>query len=108
MAILSGCDYLENIHGLGLKKAHMLMRKYKTAEKVIRFLHLDGQYRIPRDYEKEFKRAELTFIHQRVFCPEKKCLVHLEPLPPHMLAEAYKSEKLLFVGPWVGCICSPS
>lgn len=34
MAILSGCDYLESIQGLGLKTAYRLMRKYKTAEKV--------------------------------------------------------------------------
>ena len=34
MAILSGCDYVESIVGLGLKTAYRLMRKYKTAEKV--------------------------------------------------------------------------
>lgn len=34
MAILSGCDYLDSIVGLGLKTAYRLMRKYKTAEKV--------------------------------------------------------------------------
>lgn len=34
MAILSGCDYLESVPGLGLKTAYRLMRKYKIAEKV--------------------------------------------------------------------------
>jgi 5'-3' exonuclease len=34
MAILSGCDYLESIQGVGLKTAYRLLRKYKTAEKV--------------------------------------------------------------------------
>ncbi len=35
MAILSGCDYLDSVPGMGLKTAFKLMRKYKTAEKVI-------------------------------------------------------------------------
>ncbi|RUS16027.1 PIN domain-like protein [Endogone sp. FLAS-F59071] len=34
MCILSGCDYLPSIPGMGLKTAHKLLRKYKTAEKV--------------------------------------------------------------------------
>ena len=34
MAILSGCDYLDSVAGLGLKTAHKLLRKYKTPEKV--------------------------------------------------------------------------
>ena len=34
MAILSGCDYLENIPRLGLKTAHRLVRKHKNVDKV--------------------------------------------------------------------------
>jgi exonuclease-1 len=34
MAVLSGCDYLKGIKGIGLNKAHKLMRKYKTVERV--------------------------------------------------------------------------
>lgn len=34
MAILSGCDYLENIPRMGLKTAHRLVRKYKSIDKV--------------------------------------------------------------------------
>lgn len=34
MAILSGCDYLENIPRLGLKTAHRLVRKHKVIDKV--------------------------------------------------------------------------
>lgn len=36
MAILSGCDYLDSVIGLGLKTAYKLLRKYKTPEKVRR------------------------------------------------------------------------
>ena len=34
MAILSGCDYLENIPRLGLRTAHRLVRKHKAIDKV--------------------------------------------------------------------------
>ncbi|ORY92746.1 PIN domain-like protein [Leucosporidium creatinivorum] len=81
MAILSGCDYLESIQGVGLKTAYRLMRKYKTAEKVIQFVRLEGQLKVPRSYPDDFKRAELTFLHQRVWDPVQNALVHLEPVP---------------------------
>jgi exonuclease-1 len=34
MCILSGCDYLPSIKGVGLKTANKLMRKHSTIEKV--------------------------------------------------------------------------
>lgn len=39
MAILSGCDYLENIPRLGLKTAHRLVRKHSVIEKVYSYLN---------------------------------------------------------------------
>lgn len=32
--MLSGCDYLPSIPGIGIKTAHRLLRRYKTVEKV--------------------------------------------------------------------------
>lgn len=32
--MLSGCDYLPSIVGIGLKKAHRLLRRLKTVERV--------------------------------------------------------------------------
>ena len=69
MAILSGCDYLTNINKMGLKTAYRLVRKHKTIEKILRMLQFDGQYHVPAGYLEAFKKAELTFLHQRVFCP---------------------------------------
>lgn len=34
MCILSGCDYLSSIPGMGVKRAHALIQKLKTYEKV--------------------------------------------------------------------------
>lgn len=83
MAILSGCDYLASINNMGLKTAYRMIRKHKTIEKVIRILQFDGKHRVPNSYLEDFYQAELTFLHQRVFCPEKLTLVlHTEPDKP--------------------------
>lgn len=34
MCIFSGCDYLQSLPGMGLKRAHTLMQKFKSYEKV--------------------------------------------------------------------------
>ncbi|GAA5903716.1 hypothetical protein JCM8208_006557 [Rhodotorula glutinis] len=94
MAILSGCDYLDSVVGLGLKTAYRLLRKYKTPEKVIQFIRLEGQLTVPRTYLDEFRRAEKTFLHQHVFDPVKRELVHLTPLP-----EGVTADDLPFIGP---------
>lgn len=82
MAILSGCDYLPGLSGLGLKTAHRMMRKHKTVERVVRQIQFDGKSRVPPDYLESFKNAELTFLHPWVFCPETQRLVHLTELEP--------------------------
>ncbi|KAK4047726.1 hypothetical protein OIV83_005234 [Microbotryomycetes sp. JL201] len=81
MAILSGCDYLDSIPGMGLKTAHRLMKRYKTGDKVVQFVRLEGQLKVPRSYPADFKRAELTFLHQYVFDPVQHRMVHLNPPP---------------------------
>jgi exonuclease-1 len=34
MCILSGCDYLKNIEGIGLRTAYKFLRKHKSVDKV--------------------------------------------------------------------------
>ncbi|KAI9735984.1 MAG: Rad2 nuclease [Cirrosporium novae-zelandiae] len=75
MAILSGCDYLANINKMGLKTAYRLVRKHKSIEKILKMLQFDGQFRVPVGYLEDFKKAELTFLHQRVYCPISKTIV---------------------------------
>ncbi|KAH6653209.1 PIN domain-like protein [Truncatella angustata] len=45
MAIFRGCDYLSGIEGLGLKTAYRMLRKFKTPEKVISRILLEGKLR---------------------------------------------------------------
>ncbi|OAA73454.1 DNA repair protein (XPGC)/ Rad [Cordyceps fumosorosea ARSEF 2679] len=79
MAIMSGCDYLNGLPGVGLKTAYRLMRKSKSPERVVRMLQFDGK-RVSENYLTQFYQAELTFLHQWVFCPTQKTLVHLTEL----------------------------
>ncbi len=80
MAILSGCDYLANINKMGLKTAYRYVRKYRTIEKILQMLQFDGQYYVPTGYLQAFHKAELTFLHQRVFCPVKNDIVMMTDL----------------------------
>lgn len=93
MAILSGCDYLAGLSNMGLKTAHRMIRKHRTPDKVIRMLQFDGKCRVPENYLANFKKAEMTFLHQRVFCPKKQQLVMLTE--PDSLQDA---EKMPFIG----------
>ncbi|KAF5379053.1 hypothetical protein D9615_005997 [Tricholomella constricta] len=99
MAILSGCDYLPSIPGVGLKTACTLLRKWKTAEQVVRVLLLEGKKAVPRKYLEQFRLAEKCFRHQRVYCPMKETLVYLNEVDADWTAqdEAY-----------VGCHLEPS
>lgn len=95
MAIMSGCDYLNGLQGVGLKTAYRLLRKSKTPERVVRMLQFDGK-RVSENYLTQFYQAELTFLHQWVFCPTKKQLVHLTELEENRTAE-----EMPFIGSYV-------
>ena len=49
--------------------------------------------RVPPDYTDSFNRANLTFKHQRVFCPERECLVMWNE-PEESLSE----DMLVYIG----------
>ncbi|KAF4031544.1 XPG I-region [Phytophthora infestans] len=96
MCIFSGCDYLPSIPGFGLKKAYTAMKQHGSFAKIVRALRLEGKVRIPATYEEDFRKAVLTFRHQRVYCPTKKELVPLTPVPANLL----KTDPAMdFVGP---------
>jgi exonuclease 1 len=78
--MLSGCDYLASINGLGIKTANKLLRKYRTVEKVLQYIQLETSFKIPRGYLTSFRTAELAFLHQRVFDPNLKKVVPLNPI----------------------------
>lgn len=93
MCILSGCDYLANIPKMGLKTAYRSIRKHRTVEKALRMLQFEGQFHVPADYLANFKQAELTFLYQRVFCPDANKLVALT-----VPEDGVNLEELPFIG----------
>ncbi|KAI8594072.1 PIN domain-like protein [Geranomyces variabilis] len=98
MCIMSGCDYLESPSGIGLKKAHVML-KFKYAEEVMRnwkWGRAVNAPKCPNGYAEMFRMAELTFLHQRVYDPRTEQLVHLTPLPADLLEQAPIME---FLGP---------
>tara|TARA_R110002003_G_scaffold28_11_gene1599 strand:+ start:2068 stop:4038 length:1971 start_codon:yes stop_codon:yes gene_type:complete len=80
MAILSGCDYLPGIGGLGLKTAHRMLRKHKTVDRLVKAAQFDGKLKVPPGFMADFDQAEKTFMYQWVFCPLANKLVNLTPL----------------------------
>ena len=97
--MLSGCDYLDSIPGVGLKTAHRLLRRHKTVEKVVQMIKLEGTLHVPVNYIQSFAQAELAFIHQRVYDPTLRKLVPLNEFPEAGLKE--DDEK------WVGLDMAP-
>jgi exonuclease 1 len=100
--ILSGCDYLDSIKGIGFKKAVKLVDdagQDNTFLEVMTAIRGDGKLTIPKKYEKKFRKAFLTFKFQRVFCPKTMQLVHVEvpETSPHG-SELKECKSLDFLG----------
>lgn len=56
---------------------------------------MDGQYTVPADYENAFRKADLTFLHQRVFCPiGNKMIMCTDPG-----ATTLSDEEHIYIGP---------
>lgn len=79
MAMISGCDYLPGIGGMGLKTAYRMLRKHKTVERLVKAAQLGGQYKVPATFMEDFFQGENTFLYQWVFCPIANKLVNLTP-----------------------------
>ncbi|KAF0694687.1 Aste57867_14457 [Aphanomyces stellatus] len=87
MCILSGCDYVASIPGLGIKKSHGLILRYGSYQKVVRALRLEGKMAIAKSYENDVAQARWTFRHQRVYDPVTQTLVHVTPLPAALIGQ---------------------
>ncbi|CAM6044867.1 unnamed protein product [Sphagnum compactum] len=93
MCIMSGCDYLPSLPGMGLKRAHGVIKRFKSYRKVIKHLKFSGVM-IDQHYEEAFERAILTFQHQRVYDPSRNNIVHLTDAPSDLGTD------LDFLGPY--------
>ena len=94
MCILSGCDYVDSLPGVGLRKAHELVRRHRTLDAILEALRADTKRPLPADYEDRVRLAELTFRHQRVFDHEHGRLTTLTPMPVVLDASAPENDYL--------------
>ncbi|KAF3790260.1 Exonuclease 1 [Nymphaea thermarum] len=93
MCILSGCDYLQSLPGMGPKRAHAIVQRLKCHKKIMKHLKYNG-VSVPPSYEEDFKKAIWTFQHQRVYDPSTEDIVHLSEPPAELDLD------LEFLGPY--------
>ena len=74
--ILSGCDYLAQINGIGLKTAQKYIGRVNTFRGFLGELGSKTS-EVPANYDYNFMKAFLTFRFQRVFCPKQRKCVEL-------------------------------
>ncbi|KAJ3195857.1 Rad2 nuclease [Irineochytrium annulatum] len=101
LCILSGCDYLPSLKGVGLKKACTAIQDYGTGPQVVekwkkwgRIIHAPP---VKTGYLEAFYKADLTFQYQRVFDLASGRLVHLNEVPSDVDPETLSD----FLGPFV-------
>ena len=70
--ILSGCDYLPNLKGIGIKKAKQIIDSKDDFLSVVEVLDI-----APPDYRQKFNEAKIIFLHQTVIDPVSKKSVAL-------------------------------
>jgi len=98
MCILSGCDYLPNLPGVGLQKARhffgitMIDDITKALKKIPSYLKLKN-VKVDQEYIDGFIRSENTFKYQLVFDPTERKLVPLNPYSKEM-----KNDNLTYAG----------
>lgn len=74
--VLCGCDFVQSPAKLGPKTAQKLISKYQTFDNILP--HLQQQFTLDPNYERDFKQALLTFQHQRVYDPTERKVSHRE------------------------------
>ncbi|CDH53037.1 related to exo1-exonuclease which interacts withmsh2p [Lichtheimia corymbifera JMRC:FSU:9682] len=81
MCILSGCDYLPSLPGIGLKNAHKLLKNYRTIDGVFRYFRASGKMKDVPDYEEKFQCANDAFLYQFVCDPDTGRYIPLHSPP---------------------------
>ena len=78
VCIMSGCDYLPSVKGIGFKKAFKYVWEVKGDVKEALKNMEKKKLVIPENYIENFDKAFLTFHFQTIYCPLDKKLKHLK------------------------------
>ncbi|KAI8094258.1 PIN domain-like protein [Thamnidium elegans] len=81
MCILSGCDYLPSLPGIGLRKASDIVKGRKTIKDILQVVQNRFAKEIANEYSDKFAKADAAFLYQFVFDPTSRTYVRLNPLP---------------------------
>lgn len=82
MCILSGCDYLDSLPGIGLSKSCKFVLKTEDEDlkrvllKIPAYLNM-RHLEVTEEYIDNFFKAHATFMHMLVYDPLQRKLVHL-------------------------------
>lgn len=83
LCILSGCDYLSSLPGIGLRKALSIIKERKTLDNILQLV----QNRSTKEYSERFVKADAAFLYQFVFNSTSRTYVRLNPLPEDIKIE---------------------
>eukprot|EP00794_Sanderia_malayensis_P020244 gene20244-22226_t len=97
MCILSGCDYLPSVKGLGLYKAHKFLKKSTNVYKAIQLIKSDKKLKVPDNYAEDFRKTDAVFKYQSVFDPRTKAIVRINEVSE---ADDVTDEELQYAGPY--------
>ena len=90
MSIMVGCDYLEKVRGVGIKKGIMITKECNTLPKIFKLLkERMKRFKDTKEYKNDFQRCGNVFKYQMVYnsvnkeltrymIPDAKFVAHLE------------------------------
>lgn len=68
ICILSGCDYVDSIRGVGIATAHKKLQECGGVRAFVDAMR-SADRKVPANYMEEYARARLTFLHHIVYNP---------------------------------------
>jgi len=88
LCIVSGCDYLQNIPGFGIKRA-LKMMKFLSLDETLARIRYKKQYmgKIPIDYRERIRKIKLQFLCGRAIHPQSFINVTLREFPTDIKIE---------------------
>ncbi|GJQ08240.1 hypothetical protein GpartN1_g31.t1 [Galdieria partita] len=102
MSIIAGCDFFPGIRGLGIKKAHEIVKRYRTLDRVFWFLRNNPKFQVEQNDWDRMAKALMTFKYQRVYDHRFQKLVFLTQLDerdPLVHSMKQRDAHLDFLGP---------
>ncbi|CAM9933246.1 unnamed protein product [Scytosiphon promiscuus] len=93
LAALAGCDYIDNVRGLGLLSALPIITKFrvipadKRVSRILMHLHKMGKT-VPEGHRQRMLLAEMSFFWHRVYDPRSKTCVHFCEAAPELIGTA--------------------